>query len=197
MFALDTSTSVGALNFHSQLDFVSRVASDLTVGVHNVQIGLVTFSDIAHLEFNLNQYHDKSSLLAAIQKVAYMHGITYTDRALRFIRQSMFTPAAGDRGQANNYVIVITNGVSTNRNATIQAASLLRQHNVVVIAIGIGTSIDSAELNAIASDPRHVFTVSDFTALRALGEDIIASECEGWCQYGIDLYLYYRPNFYF
>ena len=106
-------------------------------------------------------------------------GLTNTDKALEYARSNMFTTAHGDRTDATNYVIVLTDGSSSDFNRTLQQASLLKQQNIAVIAIGIGTSINKPELNGIASDSKHVFAVSSFDALKTIRTEIKAAACEG------------------
>ena len=74
MFILDASSSEGSLNFQKQLDFIARVVNDFQIGVNNVQIGVLTFSDDVHKEFYLNTYNSKSAILSAIQRIAYIQG---------------------------------------------------------------------------------------------------------------------------
>lgn len=179
VFLLDSSSSEGAVNFHRQLDFVSRVVNDFQIGAAKVQIGVVTFSDSPVKEFGLNQYGAKSSLLTAIQQIGYLQGTTHTESALKFAREEMFTAADGARDDAKHYVIILTDGVSSNTNETIAQANMLKQQGVEVIAVGIGSNVNKEEINAMASDLNHVFTVSNFSALRTIREDIKKAACEG------------------
>ncbi|WAR18708.1 CO6A3-like protein [Mya arenaria] len=172
VFILDASSSEGSLNFHSQLDFVSRVVNDFQVGPHNVQIGVLTFSDQPHIAFKLNQHTSKNTVLDAIQRVPYIQGLTNTHQALQYARTTMFTSAGGARSDAQHYAVVLTDGASSNSAQTLQQATLLKQQHVTVIAIGIGGNINKNELSNIASDSNHVFTVSDFNALRTLHFDV-------------------------
>lgn len=167
------------MNFDKQLDFVARVANDFPIGTKDVQIGLVTYSDNPNLEFYLNRYTTKSSLLAAIQKVPYSSGTTRTDLAIKYVRDNMFTTSHGDRPDAKNYVIVLTDGASTSPNQTIHQATLLKQQNIDVLAVGIGSSVNKNELDSMASDMKHVFTVASFDALKTVREDIKKAACEG------------------
>ena len=106
-------------------------------------------------------------------------GLTNTDQALTYVRQNMFATAHGGRSDAKDYLIVLTDGASANRNLTIQEAGLLKQQNVNILAIGIGASINEAELQGMASDKKHVFTVRSFDALKTVRTDIKAAACEG------------------
>jgi secreted protein with Ig-like and vWFA domain len=176
---LDASSSEGTLNFQKQLDFVSRVANDFQIGPNHVQIGMLTFSDYPNLEFYLNQYTDKASLLSAIQKTGYLTGVTNTDQALKYTRENMFSPKHGARDDAKNYMIILTDGASSNANLTLQEANLLKNQHIEILAVGIGSNINSNELNSMGSDSNHVFTVSSFDALKTVRTDIKKAACEG------------------
>lgn len=47
-----------------------------------------------------------------------------------------------------------------------------------VIAIGIGTGVNNQELNSIASDPQHVFTVANFDVLNKLNSELTFTSCQ-------------------
>lgn len=179
VFVLDASSSEGPLNFQKQLDFVSRVANDFQIGPNHVQIGMITFSDFPNLEFYLNQYSTKATLLSAIQKTGYLTGLTQTDEALKYARENMFSPVHGARDDAKNYLIILTDGASADTNLTLQQAKLLKTQNIDILAVGIGSNINKAELDGMGSDSSHVFTVSSFDALKTVRTDIKKAACEG------------------
>ncbi|KAK3595499.1 hypothetical protein CHS0354_021597 [Potamilus streckersoni] len=177
VFLLDASSSEGDTNFQTQLDFVSRVSNDFIIGKDQVQIGLITFATYPRNEFYMNTYTTKSTLLSQIQRVGYMHGLTYTDKGLEFVRSNSFIPIHGDRADAQNYLILLTDGASANPSNTLAAAQHLKQQGIRIIAIGIGNAINKDELYGIASDSNHVFTVTGFTALQQIREDIKKAAC--------------------
>lgn len=179
IFAIDSSTSESRVDFQNELNFVSRFVTDLPVGANNVRVGLVTFGSTAHNEFFLNQYNDKQSTLNAIQKATYVSGTTATGEALQMIREQHLTQAHGARNTSRHFVIVLTDGASTNKTLTAQQAALLKQENAVVIAIGVGNGIDKNELNTIATDSRHVFNTQDFIALQRIQEEVKSATCDG------------------
>lgn len=47
-----------------------------------------------------------------------------------------------------------------------------------VIAIGIGSGVNTQELNSIASDPQHVFTVANFDVLNKLNSELTFTSCQ-------------------
>ena len=158
---------------------MSRTVNDFKIGQTSVQIGVLTFSTTPTLEFYLNQYTTKAQVLSQIQSISYSGGTTHTDEAIQFARNNMFTAQHGDRADAPNFVIILTDGASADENATLVEARFLKQQGVQVIAIGIGDSINKAELEGMASDKSHVFEVSSFDALRTIREDLKLAGCEG------------------
>lgn len=180
VFAIDASGSEGSTNFHKSLDFMGQFVNTFPVGPSHVQFGLVTFGTLAIKEFDLNQYSDKSSVLAAIQKATYIDGTTDTGNALKLIRQHSLQASAGARPHSHHFVVVLTDGASTNSSQTVaEAAKLKQQTNATVISIGIGSSVDATELNTIATDSRHVFNAINFNALSSIINEIRQATCDG------------------
>ena len=179
MFLLDASGSVGSANFNKQKDFVSKFADSFTIGPQNVQIGAVTFSTTTHPQFNLKRYTDKTALKNAIKGIHYDSGSTHTAEAITYVKDHSFTKAAGDRDHVVNILIVMTDGQSANKAQTISASNLLHKDNIKTFAIGIGSGVNKDELNHIASDAKHVFTVSNFNALNTLQAELKKTACAG------------------
>jgi len=88
VFALDASDSIGFDNFQRVTQFVGMVVQTLDIdsvagGPTISRVGLITFSDNAVLQFNLNKYTTKAALLQAVN-VLYLTGSTNTTQAIRF-----------------------------------------------------------------------------------------------------------------
>ena len=60
-----------------------------------------------------------------------------------------------------------------------QEVDLIHQENINIFAIGVGNGIDRKELELIASDPKNVFTVSNFDALDNIQASLQKTACEG------------------
>ncbi|KAK3591355.1 hypothetical protein CHS0354_040316 [Potamilus streckersoni] len=179
MFLLDSSGSVGLSNYQKQKDFVARFAQAFDIGPNATQIGVVTFSTSVKNEFDMNRFHDKASLLNAIHNISYISGSTNTDKAIHYIMNHSFTKPAGERDHVPNILIVMTDGQSTNPTLTKVEAAKLHQTNIKSFAIGIGSGISQTELQLIASDHQHVFTVDNFNALSTLNAELKKTACEG------------------
>uniref|UniRef100_A0A2C9KYL6 VWFA domain-containing protein n=1 Tax=Biomphalaria glabrata TaxID=6526 RepID=A0A2C9KYL6_BIOGL len=61
--------------------------------------------------------------------------------------------------------------------ATATAATQLKQSGVKVIAIGVGSSISQAELQAIASTPADIFNVNDYKVLDDIRANLVNTAC--------------------
>lgn len=178
-FLLDASGSVGQTNFNKQKQFVAKFAESFTIGPQNVQIGVTTFSSAVHHQFYMNKYNSKAPLVNAIKHLPYQSGGTMTDTAITWVDQHAFTKAAGDRDHVVDILIVMTDGQSAHPPQTAAAATKLHTHNIKTFAIGIGNGIKRAELEKIATDNQHVFTVQNFDALQTLQAELKKTACKG------------------
>ena len=80
-------------------------------------------------------------------------GSTNMADGLRAAGDVMFTRANGDRPGVPNFAVVITDGRSDNKTATVIEAERLRAGGVVVVVVGVGDDVDLTELSLIASSP--------------------------------------------
>ncbi|OWF43421.1 Collagen alpha-3(VI) chain [Mizuhopecten yessoensis] len=179
VFLLDSSNSEGAEKFELQKNFVRNFVTRFVpkLGSDGVQISAVAFESNVHNAFDLNEYENETDILDAIKNITFTPGNTLTDQALRFVREHSFTNTSGDRPEANNILVVLTDGQSTDRNQTEVEANSLHSTDTKVIAIGIGAGVDDTELGEIASQAGLVFTVPDFKALSTIESQIGRSAC--------------------
>ena len=91
----------------------------------------------------------------------------------------MYLQGHGDRNRVANILIVMTDGRSTNKQQTLAAAAELHKTNINVFAIGVGGNLDHSELEAIASKPQNVFTVTNFDALDNIQASLKRTACAG------------------
>lgn len=93
----------------------------------------------------------------------------------------MFDPRTGGRPDANHVAIIITDGRSQNKQATLDAAKIAREKGIQIFAIGVGQHLDFEELEGIGSEPaeKHVFNVSTFSDLEGIKDRLPSNACEG------------------
>ena len=179
MFVIDESGSIGSSRFQLIREFVGDISTELILQSPRSAVGVILFDSIARIEFNLRAHTSLTSLLSAINRLPFNGGGTDTAEALRLLLSSAQNGVLGLRSDSTNTAIVITDGFSSSRSATLSAAAALHASNIFnVFAVGVGGA-DLNEIEAIASSPEFVFFTSSFTSsgLQQLQERIIEQLC--------------------
>ena len=151
------------------------------------QVGVVVFSSMAELGFKLGTYHGHKELRHAVDGLHYPGTDTNTSQGLYVARTQLFNERNGDRANAPNVAVLITDGESIDNTVdTIPYAEELHADDIRVICIGIDTELNEAEIRAISSPPHEkdkdyfilesFFSLHDFTS--TLVESINQSQVE-------------------
>ncbi|KAM4027456.1 collagen alpha-1(XIV) chain isoform 2-T2 [Anomaloglossus baeobatrachus] len=178
VFLVDGSWSIGDDNFHKVIRFLYSTAGAMDqIGPDGTQVGIAQYSDDARTEFKLNSYKSKESLLAAINSISYKGGNTKTGRAIKHVREDIFTVESGMRKGVPRVLVVITDGRS--QDETVKVAQEMQLEGFSIFAIGVADA-DYAELVNIGSKPseRHVFFVDNFDAFKKIEDELITFVCE-------------------
>ena len=109
---IDGSISVGSENFKKSLEFLTEFVGHLSVSPGGTHVGAIVYGSTATVKFNLakSEYHTLSKLQAAIKVFDFPGGGTRTDVAMQLAANGIFSPAAGDRVDAGNVLVVVTAG---------------------------------------------------------------------------------------
>uniref|UniRef100_A0AAZ1XWW9 VWFA domain-containing protein n=1 Tax=Oreochromis aureus TaxID=47969 RepID=A0AAZ1XWW9_OREAU len=116
--------------------------------------------------------HHKREVLDSVRGLRHKGGRPLnTGAALRYLRDNVFTASAGSRRPEGvpQVLILITGGRSF--DSIDEPASALKQLGVLTIAIGTRGS-DPRELQTITGEPSHAVSVSDFTDLPNVQEQL-------------------------
>ena len=151
----------GSSNFQRVRQFVLDFVQGLEIGPNDTQVGVIVFSSYPTVVFNLNTYSSKDSVLNAVRNIAYTGGGTNTYAALNRLLSQGFTTRWGARlsdGSVSRLAVVMTDGRSNSYSLTLLAARRVHSFvpSIIVYAIGVTSSINRLELNAIASQPSYV-----------------------------------------
>ncbi|CAO2633740.1 Collagen alpha-4(VI) chain, partial [Lemmus lemmus] len=169
---------VGPQNFQKVKNFLHSVVLGLDISSHQVQVGLVQYSDNIYPVFQLKQSSQKSMVLEWIQNLSYSTGGTNTGSALEFIRANYLTEMSGSRAKDGvpQIVILVTDGES---NDEVQdAADQLKRDGVFVYVVGINVQ-DVQELRKIASEPfeKFLFNTENFSILQEFAGSLLQALC--------------------
>ncbi|XP_067258727.1 collagen alpha-1(XIV) chain isoform X4 [Chanodichthys erythropterus] len=177
-FLVDGSWSIGDDNFQKIIRFLYSTTGALDViGPEGTQVAIAQFSDDARTEFKLNSYSDKEALLDAVQRITYKGGNTKTGRAIKHVKEAIFTEDAGVRRGIPKVLVVLTDGRS--QDDVNKISKEMQMEGYIIFAIGFADA-DYGELVNIASKPseRHVFFVDDLDAFKKIEEQLITFVCE-------------------
>ncbi|KAK0050614.1 collagen alpha-1(XII) chain, partial [Biomphalaria pfeifferi] len=179
IFLLDASSSVTEPNWKKIVKFSSDLVLNFIFGSDSNLFGAVIFNSQATKKFDLNTYHNKTAVANALLAVPYpFTSGTNTASALSFIlTNNTFGTSSGGRDDAQNILIVITDGQSSNPNQTIIAAQNLKDAGISIVTIGIGLA-DLHEITAMASQHDFVFNISNFDVLSIINKDLLQITCD-------------------
>ena len=181
VFVIDTSGSIGSSRFQLIREFTADITAEIINNSPGSAVGAILFDDNAHIHFNLQAYTTLSALLSAISQLPYSATGTNTAEALTLLLSAAQNRVLRLRDDSLKLAIVITDGKSNSRSATLSAASVLHASNIFdVFAIGV-EGADLTELAAIASSPEFVFFTSSFnsSSLQLLHDKIVPILCNG------------------
>ncbi|KAM3614607.1 uncharacterized protein V6R79_016766 [Siganus canaliculatus] len=173
-FLMDDSGSIKNPDFQEMVDFIVKFFYSFRIGPEFIRMGLVKFASSPALEFDLTTYTTADRLERAVRHIKHEGGGTETGKALSSM-EPYFKRAAATRGtKVPEYLIVITDGEST--DAVKAPAALLRAQGVTIYAIGIKDA-NRTQLLEIAGDNKTVFFVNNFDALKRIDKDITTDIC--------------------
>ena len=200
IFLVDSSGSIEVEHYPFALQFVAGVVSQLDVHPDRTRVGLLYWSDVAFEHFPLVAYDNRHDVTQAVLRTPYLGGRTHTASALRLLYTSAFQPRNGDRVNANNIVIVITDGDSNvNQEDTLNQAIEARTAGIHIIVVAVGqTFVNFLELEGIASAPyyQNIYNVDRYEDLPGITDQIVAGTCNGWLILSYFIYVFIYLLFY-
>nr|XP_005278719.1 collagen alpha-6(VI) chain-like isoform X1 [Chrysemys picta bellii] len=145
---VDSSNSLGNKAFPSMKSFISKMISHLTATPNQYRIALAQYSDDLHVEFLLDTYKAKNSMLNYVKKnVVFKGGSVKTGNALREVHKTFFKGPASGRDK-ERILVVLTSGAS--EDAVEEPAKILKSDGVKIIAMGI-QDVSPQELQSMAT----------------------------------------------
>ncbi|XP_032423103.1 collagen alpha-3(VI) chain isoform X7 [Xiphophorus hellerii] len=174
VFLLDGSDGTRT-GFPAMRDFVQRVVETLSVDDNKDRVSVVQYSRDPAVQFYLNTYATKGEILDAVRGLRHKGGRPLnTGAALQYLRDNVFTSSAGSRRpEGVPQVLVLLSGGKSFDTVDAPAAAL-KQMGVLIFAIGSRGS-DSRELQKVSHDPNYALSVSEFTDLPSVQQQLQAS----------------------
>lgn len=174
VFLLDGSDGTRS-GFPAMRDFVQRVVETLSVDDNKDRVSVVQYSRDPAVHFYLNTYMTKGQILDAVRGLRHKGGRPLnTGAALQYLRDNVFTASAGSRqSEGVPQVLIFLSGGRSSDSVDAPVAAL-KQMGVLIFAIGSRGS-DSRELQKVSHDPSYALSVSEFTDLPSVQQQLQAS----------------------
>lgn len=173
VFVLDGSDGTKNM-FPAVLDFVQRVVAKLNVGESKDRVSVVQYSRDAVAHFYLNSHSRKEDVLENVRNLRHKGGRPLnTGAALQYVRENVFTAPSGSRRLEGvpQMLILLSGGRSF--DSVDAPAAALKELGVQIFPIGNRNS-DSRELQRISNDPRNALSVSEFSDLPNVQQQLLS-----------------------
>uniref|UniRef100_A0A7E4UWB9 VWFA domain-containing protein n=1 Tax=Panagrellus redivivus TaxID=6233 RepID=A0A7E4UWB9_PANRE len=160
MFLLDSSTSVGPKDFKKAVQLIKQVVLNFkNIGPNGVQFGLVQYNREPWLEFTFRRHNCISQLLSDIDDTDFMNGPSNLGRAMDKVMKYGFTPARGDRPDAENVLVLVTDGLSDDEVS--HPVTLGRRNGTTPIAVATLHGKKEILMSLAEDDPKNLFNLTD------------------------------------
>ena len=193
-----SGADAGAAEWRATVAFVQAVIERLDVGLTGVNVGVVKYSSLARVEFYLYEYVTHGELQQAVGRITQTDAGANVAAGLRVARQQLYRQRAGNRPEAPDVMVVVTDDATADAARARREANLAAAQGVRLVAVGVGSRVSVAELRELASDPEAVFHVDTHHMLRAVVDRVVADVMAGvdeicpklpevgeWCGNGI------------
>ena len=171
-FLIDGSGSVGATNFRHCISFVQILIRGFRISPRYTRVAAEVYSSTPRRLFPFTRYRNQNKVFRALASMKYPRGGTKTGKALWDVLRYLFR----GRTKQKRVLVILTDGRS--QDHVLKAASALRRANVEIFSIGVGRGYSITQLNQMATDRNHVFTV-DFKNLNSIIKAIKRKACKG------------------
>lgn len=178
IFVVDGSGSIDKQSFQMMKRFMGTVVKKAEVGEKRVRFGVITYSDRAQSEFQLNQYFSQAEVLRAVSVLNALGGIRNTIQALEY-SLLYFKDTYGGRRVKNvpQVLCLITDGPAADADRIPKWQTELTDSEVNMFAIGLGEARKD-ELISITQKDQRVFYANTYEAFQMLYKPITQQLCK-------------------
>ena len=175
VYLFHASNNIDSNGWASYKQFMKDVISGANINSGNVRVGAVIYNYESSWSFGLDWYQSTDALVQAIDGLE-LQADNQANLALGMdMVRSMFSSRGGDRPDAPNIVIVLTDAEANVNNARIAASAqrLKTESKARIYTAGIGLR-GSSQLASVASGGSTVFSADNTGGLPGVKENIVA-----------------------
>lgn len=174
---MDSSGSISRTNYLREKGFINAVVESFGISKSQSRAALVLFSNSATVKIRFRDHDSTNSFKTAVDGLRHERGRTRIDRALQVASREVFPFA---RKGVHQIAFVITDGEQTQESDTVDlkvASEPLRKAGVQVLALGVGSGVNPAELRRIVERDEDVLIAKSFQDLLERVGSLIKTIC--------------------
>ena len=175
-FVVDTSGSISNENFRKQKDFVKALASAFDPSATKHQLGLISYSTNAQIEFSFKDSADLVKFKNVVDRMTHKKGRTRLDKALKLASSQLFTDNGGVNSGKQKTMVILTDGRQSQDPGSIPLKDAVQQ-GVRIYVVAVSSDLDPKELYKLTEKEEDVFTVIDFDDLAKMANDTAQKIC--------------------
>ena len=190
VFAVDSSTAVPKEGWQKIKTFITGILDSFPISESNTHVGIVTFSSVPYLETRLSEKFAKNDITQLVKNMQQLQGKQRrVDKALQMANAEFFSPKSrGFRPDKSKAFVLITGGIPTQGTEDlISAVKPLTQNSVSVVAVGVGSDVDEAQLRSMSGKKENSFKVSNYDDLQSYVSAVVKDLCQGIIVFHTDI----------
>lgn len=176
VFLVDGSSRVSPSDFMQEKAFLSSQTMEYFMSPDRVRIGVLLFSDGVWDTVDFKVSVNNGDYIHKISDMTQPFGDLLINSALKSVKE-LFRKEG--RPDAKRAVVLITSGRSRILWQSFREARQLRQEQISLFAIGVGSGVSRSELIGITSDSNNILHVDTFNSLFSLSAKLHELICPG------------------
>ncbi|XP_073236997.1 collagen alpha-3(VI) chain-like [Porites lutea] len=179
-FLLDSSSSVGRIDYQKQIDFVGLVSRMIDVSYFGSHIGVISYSSQARLDIPFSESNNSHDLLFIMKDLKFLGGSARIGHALDLAFNELFTVSSGSRLGVPKVVVVFSYGHEPNTTdfeSLSTSVEPYKAEGISVIAVGIGPNAGLQRLRVLVENDKLVLAAYSFKELSDLAVPITSLAC--------------------
>ena len=164
----------GYTDFQLAIEFLKDITVAFELGENFTRVALAQTGDVQQTEFTF--LHTRTDIWEAIERIEPVGGVSNIGAGLSHVDVELFDKFSEvERPDVSKVLLIITAGDS-NDDVT-APGNALKNNGVISFAIGVGTDVVDAEIDAITHGIAYVKREDNFYQLDAIKSDVASDIC--------------------
>ncbi|XP_067653348.1 cartilage matrix protein-like [Haliotis asinina] len=156
----DVSSSIMKSDYQKMKDFILNIVKGLDISQKSNNVAFLSFAKAAKVSFYLNAHYNNTRILTAIESHHGEGGGSNISSALKLSASDVFTDNNGDRADADNIVLLFTDGMYKDKSSLQHDLEVLKARAEVYV-VTVGSIVSNTTLAEMATSPEYLLKLGD------------------------------------